>query len=62
MLERRGFKVTVAGNGQNALEALVKQSYAVVLMDIRMPVMDGLETIKRIRAKPALRSSLVIAT
>ena len=62
MLERRGFKVTVAGNGQDALEALAKHSYAVVLMDIRMPVMDGLETIKRIRAEPALRSSLVIAT
>jgi CheY-like chemotaxis protein/HPt (histidine-containing phosphotransfer) domain-containing protein len=62
MLERRGFKVTVVGNGQNALEALAKHSYAVVLMDIRMPVMDGLETIKRIRAEPALRSSLVIAT
>ena len=62
MLERRGFKLTVAGNGQNALEALAKHSYAVVLMDIRMPVMDGLETIKRIRAEPALRSSLVIAT
>jgi CheY-like chemotaxis protein len=54
--------VTVVGNGQNALEALAKHSYAVVLMDIRMPVMDGLETIKRIRAEPALRSSLVIAT
>ena len=62
MLERRGFKVTVVGNGQDALEALAKHSYAVVLMDIRMPVMDGLETIKRIRAEPALRSSLVIAT
>ena len=62
MLERRGFKLTVAGNGQNALEALAKQSYAVVVMDIRIPVMDGLETIKRIRAEPALRSSLVIAT
>ena len=60
MLERRGFKVTVAGNGQEALEALAKHSYAVVLMDIRMPVMGGLETIKRIRADPALRSSLVI--
>ena len=61
MLEKRGFRVTVTGNGKEALEALAKQSYAVVLMDIRMPVLDGLETIKRIRMNPAIRSNLVIA-
>ena len=62
MLEKRGFTVTIAGNGQDALEALAKHSYVVVLMDIRMPVMDGLQAIQRIRADAALRSSLVIAT
>ncbi|MBT5152825.1 MAG: response regulator, partial [Gammaproteobacteria bacterium] len=59
MLEKRGFTVTIADNGQDALEALAKHSYVVVLMDIRMPVMDGLQAIQRIRADAALRSSLV---
>lgn len=61
MLEKQGFKVTVAGNGIEALEALAKQRYDVVLMDIRMPVMDGVETIKRIRTNPVISSTLVIA-
>jgi PAS domain S-box-containing protein len=61
MLEQRGFKVTIANNGKEALEALTEKRYPVVLMDIRMPVMDGMEAIRRIRSDPALSSSLVIA-
>ena len=61
MLEKRGLKVTIVGNGQEALEVLAEHRFAVLLMDIRMPVMNGLKTIKRIRADPALRSSFVIA-
>jgi len=50
LLERWGHRVTVADNGQLALDALAKQHFDVVLMDMMMPVMDGLEATMHIRA------------
>ncbi len=49
MLERLGYKVDVAGNGIEVLEALRRRSYALVLMNIGMPKMDGIETTREIR-------------
>jgi len=48
-LAKYGFKIDVANNGQEALEKLESQSYDLVLMDLMMPVMDGLEATLRIR-------------
>jgi two-component system, sensor histidine kinase and response regulator len=42
MLEKRGHRVTVAVNGREALEALSRNSFDLVLMDVQMPEMDGL--------------------
>ena len=51
MLERLGQRSDMAANGAEALEALERQPYDVVLMDIQMPVMDGIAATKAIRAK-----------
>ena len=49
LLEKRGHTVTVVQDGTEALAALRRQMFDVVLMDIQMPCMDGLETTQAIR-------------
>ncbi len=51
LLERCGHTVTVAANGKKALEALEKDSYDAVLMDVQMPEMNGWEATQAIREK-----------
>lgn len=50
LLQRLGYLTEVAGNGEEALAALSRSAFDLVLMDIQMPVMDGYEACKAIRA------------
>jgi len=53
-LRRRGHQVVTAEHGRHALELLAAARVDVILLDLRMPEMDGLETLKRLKADPAL--------
>jgi EAL domain-containing protein (putative c-di-GMP-specific phosphodiesterase class I)/CheY-like chemotaxis protein len=59
-LEREGFSTVLATNGHEALDLLKLHDVAVVLLDVGMPVLDGLETLRRIRADDRSRTVAII--
>lgn len=61
MLTRLGYEVAVAEQGEAALARLKREDFDLVLMDCNMPVMDGYETSRRIRANPRWQDVPIIA-
>lgn len=53
LLSLEGFDMTVVRNGQEGLEALASSHYDLVLLDVMMPVLNGIETLKQLRQKYA---------
>jgi CheY-like chemotaxis protein len=59
-LGRRGFDVVVAGDGAAGIETIRKTHPSLVLMDMSLPVMDGWEATRRLKADPTTRDIPVI--
>jgi signal transduction histidine kinase/CheY-like chemotaxis protein len=64
MLDRLSYRADVAANGVEVLEALERQTYDVILMDVQMPEMDGEEAARRIQQEwsPSKRPSIIAMT
>lgn len=59
-LERDGYEVFTAPNGAEGLEVALKTKPHLILLDMMMPVLDGIETCKAIRNSPALKNVMVV--
>jgi CheY-like chemotaxis protein len=61
ILRGNGFTVHEASNGKEAIEKTEKESYDLILMDIMMPDIDGIEATRIIKSKPGYEKTPVIA-
>lgn len=60
-LERKGYAVAIAVNGQQAVDMAAADAPALILMDMSLPVLDGWEATRRIKANDATRMIPIIA-
>jgi len=57
ILKKLGHKPTLASNGEQALQLLENNLYDIILMDVQMPILDGIETTKRIKESPTFAAA-----
>jgi DNA-binding NtrC family response regulator len=60
LLERKGLQVTTASSGQEALEKLMGESVHVVILDVKMPGMDGVAVLKAVKSRYPLVQVLML--
>ena len=60
-LEEQGYRILEAADGARAVEVAARERPDVILMDLSLPVMDGLAAAERIRADPTLRDTVIVA-
>jgi CheY-like chemotaxis protein len=60
-LEDRGYRILEAADGERAVEVAARERPDIILMDLQLPVLDGLSATERIRANPELRDVIVVA-
>ena len=59
-LEKAGYKVTAAEDGQKALDSVQREKPDLILLDLRLPVIDGYEVCKRLRSDEAFKKIPII--
>ncbi|MCI5055468.1 MAG: PAS domain S-box protein [Flavobacteriales bacterium] len=62
LMEPWGLKISIANNGKEAVELVGKESFDLILMDIQMPVMDGMEATKKIRDELKIKTPIIALT
>ena len=60
MISRYKFQISTASNGEQALKAIIQDQPDVILLDLMMPIMDGFETLRRIRAGEAGNPNVIV--
>jgi len=60
LLSGRGYRVTAVNSGDNAIKALEKEPFDVVVLDLKMPGMDGITTLKEIKKLDLFTETLIL--
>ena len=59
-LQKEGYEVVKARNGKEAIDVAIKEVPEIILLDIMMPLMDGIQACQEIRKEPALENAYII--